>query len=305
MIVNVLVLITISITLSVISMLTGGHYGMGGYGGGIYGMSYDQLAVFCLVWGMAGSFISLLLSRFMAKMMMGIQIIEPDTRDSNLQDLVQMVHHLAQSAGLPKMPQVGVYDSPELNAFATGPTKSRALVAVSTGLMSRLSRDELDAVLGHEISHVANGDMVTLTLIQGVINAFVMFFARIAAFVVSQALRGDNEREERRGPSFMNFILVWVFEIFFSILGSIVVMWFSRFREYRADAGGAKLAGREKMISALRALQKNMNLPPEVEEAPKAIQAFQIAGRREGIALLFSSHPPIEDRIAALQALQY
>jgi len=295
--VNILMVVTISITLSLLGV---NHYLTQ------YGIDYQQLAVFCLVWGMGGSFISLALSRFMAKSMMGVQLVDPHTRDPELQQLVQTVYQLSRSAGLPAMPEVGVYDSPDLNAFATGPSRSRALVAVSSGLLGRMNREEIEGVLGHEIAHVANGDMITLTLIQGVINAFVMFLARVAAFAVSQALRG-NDREERSNSSPMiQYVMVFVFEIFFSILGSMVVAWFSRMREFRADAGGAKFAGRDKMVSALRALQRayespmNDDLPP----APQAMRAFQISSSKKGNLLkFFSTHPPLEERINALETM--
>ncbi len=291
--VNILVVTTISLVLSLL--------GVHGYMTR-YGIDYEQLAVFCLVWGMGGSFISLLLSKFMAKTMMGVQVIDPNTRDPELEMLVQTVHNLARSAGLPKMPEVGIYDSPELNAFATGPSRSNALVAVSTGLLGRMNRNELEGVLGHEITHVANGDMVTMTLIQGVINAFVMFLSRVLAFAISQALRGD--RDDNRGSSyFMQSMLVMVLQIFFSFLGMIVVAWFSRMREFRADAGGAKLAGRTSMISALQALKREMESPfgAEVEAPPQAMRAFQISRGRGNFIELFATHPPLEVRIEALQ----
>ena len=294
--VNILMVVTISITLN---LLGANHYLTR------YGIDYQQLAVFCLVWGMGGSFISLALSRFMAKSMMGVQLVDPNTRDPELQDLVQMVYNLSRSAGLPAMPEVGIYDSPELNAFATGPSKSRSLVAVSSGLLGRMSKDELEGVLGHEISHVANGDMITLTLIQGVINAFVMFLARVAAFAVSQALRGNNDREERGSPM-IQYVMVFIFEILFSILGSMVVAWFSRFREFRADAGSARVAGRDKMVAALRALQRAYESPlgEDAQPAPQAMRAFQISsGSKGSFVKFFSTHPPLEDRIAALETM--
>lgn len=294
--VNILVVVTISITLSLLGV---NHYLTQ------YGIDYQQLAIFCLVWGMGGSFISLLLSRYMAKAMMGVQVIDPMTRDPELQQLVQTVHHLARSAGLSTMPEVGIYDSPDLNAFATGPSKSRSLVAVSTGLLGRMKRDEVEGVLGHEIAHIANGDMVTLTLIQGIVNAFVMFLARVLAFAISQAMRNDREERSNTSP-FMQHMMVIVFEIFFSILGSMVVAWFSRYREFRADAGGARVAGRDKMISALRALQRVYESPAvaDVPDAPDAIRAFQISSRKGGgILRFFSTHPPLEDRINALETM--
>lgn len=269
--------------------------------GGIsaYGIDYSQLMAFCLVWGMGGAFISLALSRVMAKWMMGVKVIDPNTRDSDLQQLVQMVHNLARSAHLPSMPEVGIYESPELNAFATGPTKSRALVAVSTGLLNRMSTDEIQGVLGHEVTHIANGDMVTMTLLQGVVNAFVMFLARVIAFAAATALRGD--RDDRRGSDFsypIFYITQFVLEIVFMIIGSMIVAWFSRLREYRADAGGARLAGRENMVQALEALRRAYELNDP--NAQPAIQAMKISGGKSFFQL-FSSHPPLEERIARLR----
>ena len=266
-----------------------------------YGLDYEALAVFCLVWGMAGSLISLLLSRFMAKMLMGVKVIDPQTHDSDLQRLVQTVHNLARSAGLPAMPEVGIYDSPEINAFATGPTKGMALVAVSSGLYQRMNQTQLEGVLGHEIAHVANGDMVTMTLLQGIVNAFVMFLSRVLAFALSQALRNrDDDRRSEGMSSGTYFIVQFLLEIVLMILGSMVVAAFSRFREYRADAGGARLAGRESMISALEALRRHVE---EIDpSAQPAVQALKISGRTGGFFALFMTHPPLEDRIARLRA---
>lgn len=287
---NFVVMMTINIILNVL-----------GIRGGIstYGIDYSQLMAFCLIWGMGGAFISLALSRVMAKWMMGVQVIDPNTRDSDLQQLVQMVHNLARSAHLPAMPEVGIYESPELNAFATGPTKSRALVAVSTGLLNRMSTDEIQGVLGHEVTHIANGDMVTMTLLQGVVNAFVMFLARILAFAAATALRGD--RDDRRGSDFsypIFYITQFVLEIIFMIIGSMIVAWFSRLREYRADAGGARLAGRENMVQALQALQRAYELNDP--SAQPALQAMKISGGKSFLQL-FSSHPPLDERIARLR----
>lgn len=294
LLVNILVVTTISITLSLLGVRPYIN---------AYGIDYEQLAIFCLVWGMGGSFISLLMSRFMAKMMMGVKVIDPNTRDADLQDLVQTVHHLARSAGLSTMPEVGIYDSPDLNAFATGPSKSRSLVAVSTGLLQRMNKSEVEGVLGHEIAHIANGDMVTLTLIQGVVNAFVMFLARVLAFAVSQALRSKDDEGGR--SHFMEYLMITVFEIFFSVLGMMVVAWFSRLREFRADSGGAKVAGRDKMIAALQALQRAYGSPiGELDETPPQMKAFQISTRKGGFLSFFSTHPPLEQRIAALEMMR-
>ncbi len=287
---NFLVIITISIVLSVLGIrpyITQ------------YGIDYSSLMIFCLLWGMGGAFISLALSRFMAKQMMGVRVIDPDTRDNQLQSLVQRVHRLCQSAGLSVMPEVGVYDSPEVNAFATGPTKNRSLVAVSTGLLRNMNESEIDGVLSHEVAHIANGDMVTMTLIQGVVNAFVMFLARVIAFAISQALRERSSSGAGLGP-FAYMITVIVLQIFFMIFGSIVVAWFSRYREFKADAGGARIGGRDKMVSALKKLQKAYGVVDE-KDAP-AFRALKIsnAGRRAKMAQLFSTHPPLEERIERL-----
>ncbi|MGD0258416.1 MAG: protease HtpX [Verrucomicrobiota bacterium] len=287
--VNILVMTTITL---VLGLLRVGHYfPQGGLAG---------LAVFCLVWGFGGAFISLGLSRVMAKWMMGVRVIPPNTTDPALQELVETVHTLARNAGLPKLPQVGLYESDEVNAFATGPTRSRALVAVSTGLLQRMGSREISGVLGHEVTHIANGDMVTMTLLQGVINAFVMFLSRVLAFVVSQALRSRNDRDS---GGWLQFLFVILFQIVFSILGSLVVCWFSRWREFRADAGGARLAGRENMINALRALRRLHD--PEVAAAEaqraQAFQSLKISGQPSGWLALLATHPPLEQRIARLE----
>lgn len=291
MAVNLLVMTTVSILLHVLGVRPYLN---------AYGMDYGQLAAFCLVWGMAGSLVSLMLSRIMAKYMMGVQVIDPAIRDPQMAGLVRTVHTLARAAGLPRMPEVGIYDSPEVNAFATGPTQSRALVAVSSGLLSRMSQDEIEGVLGHEITHVANGDMVTMTLLQGVVNAFAMFLSRAIAFAISQAMRGERDERDRGGMSSgLQFVIQMVLQIVFMILGSLVIAWFSRLREYRADAGGARLAGRQKMIHALQRLQGTHELVDT--SAQPAVQSLKIAGGGSGLLALFASHPPLDVRIARLQ----
>lgn len=259
------------------------------------------LMVFCLIWGFGGALISLALSRLMAKWMLGVEVIPPDTQDPYLRELVGTVHELARQAGLPAMPQVGIYESPEPNAFATGPTKARSLVAVSTGLLEKMTPEQVRGVLGHEVAHIANGDMVTLTLVQGVINAFVLFLSRVLAYIVAQAIRGRDER----GSRFLTFLLVMVFQTVFSILGAIVVCWFSRRREFRADAGGARLAGTSNMIDALRALKELYDPEVAAEESRRAeaFQAFKISGKQSRLLKLFATHPPLEERIARLQKL--
>ena len=251
------------------------------------GLDYGSLAAFCLIYGFSGSIISLMMSRAIAKWTYGVQLIEP-----TLIDLRDMVARLARDAGLPQTPEVGIYSAQDINAFATGPSKSRALVAVSSGLLNSMNRDEIEGVLGHEISHIANGDMVTMTLLQGIVNAFVMFLARVIAMVVTRS--DDN----RNSGGFMYFIVVMVLQTAFMFLGMIVVNWFSRYREFRADEGGAKLAGKNSMIHALERLQANFEAVPARQSA---MQTLQISSRPSGLAALFASHPPLEARIENLR----
>jgi heat shock protein HtpX len=252
----------------------------------------NSLLIFCAVFGMTGSFISLLLSKPMAMRMVGGQVIH-DPRGPAEQWLLETVRQQAQASGI-GMPDVAVYADDTPNAFATGARRDSALVAVSSGLLQRMKKDEVEAVLGHEISHVANGDMVTLALIQGVVNTFVMFGARVVGGFVDRAIfRSDDDR----GPGVGYFLSVVVLEIVFGILASTIVMWFSRQREFRADAGGARLAGRESMIGALQRLAAGPGQP-----LPGALQAFGIqSGQVTGWKRLFLSHPPIEERIARLR----
>lgn len=277
------------LTLTLIMHFTGLGNRLSGMGGG-----YDGFFLVCLAWGFGGAFFSLAISRIMAKLTMGVQVIDP-ANPGGFSDLVEMVHRLAREAGLTAMPEVGVYESPELNAFATGPSKRRSLVAVSTGLLRRMGRDEMEGVLGHEIAHVANGDMVTMTLLQGVINAFVIFFSRILAAVMSG--RGRDE-EGRSGAG--NWMLVMLLQTVLSFLGMFVVAWFSRYREYRADAGGAAFAGRGKMIGALQALQRAYGRGAE-DPRGAALSTLKISGHG-GLFALLSTHPPLEERIARLQS---
>ena len=284
--VNALILITLSITLSIL--------GVRPYLSA-RGIDYQALMLFCLVWGMGGAFVSLALSRVMAKWFMGVKVIDPNTQDPDLAWLVQTVHNLAKAADLPKMPEVGFYPSPEVNAFATGPTKSRALVAVSAGLMASLNKQQVEGVLGHEISHIANGDMVTMTLIQGVINAFVMFLARVIAFFL---VRGSSDSKE--GSPMMRVVVTVALEMFFSILGMIVVSAFSRKREFRADEGSARLGGREKMINALEGLTSTVQYADLTHE--KSLATLKISGAPGGfLGALFATHPPLQDRIERLK----
>ncbi|MBS0654271.1 MAG: protease HtpX [Verrucomicrobia bacterium] len=288
--VNALVIVTISLILNLLHIQP--YLAQNG-------IDYQSLMAFCLVWGIAGAFISLGLSRIMAKWMMGVVVIDPQTANSQESKLINLVHDLARNAGLPNMPEVGIYQSSEVNAFATGPTRSRALVAVSSGLLNRMNTDEVQAVLAHEVSHVANGDMVTMTLLQGVVNAFVMFFARVLAYAVMRL--GKQRDDEGIGSPFMYTMLVFVFEICFMILGSMVVAAFSRFREFRADAGGARLVGRDKMVGALQALERVVAIRDPKAEQP-AFQAMKISDTKSVLFRLFASHPPLEERIARLMS---
>ncbi len=265
-----------------------------------HGLDIQSLLIFCFVWGMAGAFISLALSRKMAKWTMGVKVIDPNTRNAEEKNLLNTVYSLAREGGLSVMPEVGIFQSNEPNAFATGPTRNRSLVAVSSGLLNRMSEGDLKGVLAHEISHVTNGDMVTMTLLQGVVNAFVMFLARALAYVLSGMGKNRNNSSSSGYGSFM--ILTYLFEIVFMILGSILICAFSRYREYRADAGGARLAGKENMIGALRTLQSYQEVRDPKTESP-AIAAFKISHpTKKGLISLFATHPPLEDRIARLKA---
>jgi heat shock protein HtpX len=255
------------------------------------GLNLGGLLAFAAVFGFGGAFISLAMSKWMAKMAMGVRVIDqPHTAAE--QWLVATVARLAQQAGV-GMPEVGVFESPEPNAFATGASRNSALVAVSTGLLQRMNREEVEAVLGHEISHVNNGDMVTLTLIQGVLNTFVIFLARIVGNLVDRSV---FRSESGRGPGY--FVTVIVAEIVFGLLASVIVAWFSRQREFRADRGGAQLAGRQSMISALERL-KGAQEPLPQQFAAFGITEGAVAG---GLRRLFMSHPPLDERIAALRA---
>ena len=270
---NLAVMLILSIVLSVLMPALG-----------LSASSNAGLLLFSAVFGMGGSFISLLMSKAIAKRSVGANVIE-SPRNNQERWLVSTVEAQAVRAGI-GMPEVAIYDSPEINAFATGANRNSALVAVSAGLLRQLSADEAEAVLGHEVSHIANGDMVTLSLMQGVLNTFVFFFARLVAQMMN---RGNNN-------AFVYFTTVMVFQAVFGVLASIIVMAFSRHREYRADAGGANLAGRGKMIAALQKLQAGHG--ESLLEGQLA--AFGISGKR-ATAELFMSHPPIEKRIAALQ----
>ena len=270
---NLAILLVLGIVLSILMPVLG-----------VDSSSSAGLLVMCAVFGMGGSFISLWMSKWMAKRSVGACVIEsPRNRDE--QWLIDTVRQQAESAGI-GMPEVAIYDSPEINAFATGANRNNALVAVSSGLLRQMTADEAEAVLGHEISHVANGDMVTLALIQGILNTFVYFFARLVAQMIN---RGNNN-------AFVYLMTVMAFQAIFGVLASIIVMAFSRYREFRADAGGANLAGRQKMIAALQRLQGNQ----AESQLDGQLTAFGISGK-PAFAELFMTHPPLARRIAALQ----
>lgn len=286
---NLAVLVVAGLILSILGV--GSYHSAGG-------LNLGSLLVFCFVFGMVGSMISLFMSKWVAKKTTGTQIIETP-RNQAEQWLLQTVSELAQTAGI-KMPEVGIFYSTQSNAFATGWNKNDALVAVSSGLLERMSADEVRAVLAHEIGHVANGDMVTLSLVQGVVNTFVMFFARVAGDFIDRNLFGRGADEP---PGIGYFVTSMVLDIVFGILASTIVLWFSRYREYRADEAGARLAGKQNMINALLRLRSESELP---DQMPKEMQAFAIAeGQHQGFSLaaLFHTHPSIEQRVEALQKL--
>ena len=253
---------------------------------------FTGLLVMATVFGFGGSLFSLMISKWVAKRSTGAHVIEQPRNESE-QWLVATVRRQAEAAGI-KMPEVAIYDAPEINAFATGPSRNNSLVAVSTGLLRAMNRDEAEAVLGHEVSHVANGDMVTMALIQGVLNTFVIVLARVVGRVIDSYLSGNREG----GPGLGYFAIVFVLDMIFGLFASMIAMWFSRHREFRADAGGARLAGREKMIAALQRLSMTYG----ESTLPKTVQAFGISGAvGHGLRRLFLSHPPLEERIQALQ----
>jgi heat shock protein HtpX len=282
----VLTNLAIVLVLSIVAQVTGLDAWLAQQGGSLQG-----LLVFAAFFGFAGSLISLAISKWMAVRAMGVQIIQQPA-STQQQWLLDTVRSLATKAGV-GMPDVGIFDSPQPNAFATGPRRDHALVAVSSGLLSSMRPEEIEAVLGHEMTHVANGDMVTLTLIQGVVNTFVIFLSRIVGNIVDRSMSRDSDG---RGAAY--FVTVLVTQLVLGVLASIIVMWFSRQREFRADAGGARLAGRDRMIAALERLKIAHDEP-----LPAQLNAFGISGGEgSGLRRLFMSHPPLEERIAALRA---
>lgn len=277
---NLAIMVMLSVVLGLLGFT--GYYQPDG------GLNYPALMVFCLVWGMGGALISLAMSRVIAKMSLGVKVVNGQTGHGELDWVYNTVARLARQADLP-MPEVGYYESPEVNAFATGPSKSRSLVAVSSGLLRNMRQDEVEGVLAHEIAHIRNGDMVTMTLIQGVVNAFVLFLSRIIAGIVRNMV-------DERYAFVVSFAVTLVLDILLGVLGMVVVAWFSRAREFRADAGSAALAGREKMIAALRRLQTTKGL---VDQSEPELATLKISGKQA--MMLFATHPPLEARIAALE----
>lgn len=285
---NIAVMVICGIVMNIIAPMLGIRLGGGGTTG---------LLVMCFMWGMVGSLFSLFISKWAAKRSTGTQVITQPTSSTEIW-LVETVQRLANNVNI-AMPEVGIFDNPSPNAFATGWNKNKALVAVSSGLLTHMNKQEVEAVLAHEIGHVANGDMVTLALVQGVVNSFVMFFARIIGGIVDQAVF----KNESDSPGIGYFITSMVLDIVFGIAAQAIVMWFSRYREYRADEAGARLAGKGNMIAALEALKPASEHP---DHMPPAMQAFAInAGKNSGFsfAQLFASHPSLEDRIEHLQKL--
>lgn len=282
MLTNIAVMVVISVMLNLLNL-----------GGALSMRNSDMMGLLAAsaVIGFTGSIISLLMSKTMAKMSVGAQVITQPSNEVE-QWLVETVRRQATQANI-GMPEVAIYDSPDVNAFATGANKNNALVAVSTGLLRSMSRTEAEAVLAHEVSHVSNGDMVTLTLIQGVVNTFVFFFSRIIGNLIDRVI--FKNEDDAPGPAF--YITNIIAQIFLGFLATMIVMWFSRQREYRADAGGAHLSGRQNMIGALKRLQS----VHEPEHTPERVATMAISGKRSGIMHLFMSHPPLEDRIARLQ----
>lgn len=284
---NVLIIVTLSIIMSLLGI---GHYRTAG------GLDMTSLLVFCSVFGMGGAFISLFLSKMMAKWMYGVKVI-PENESGPAGELVQRVHTIARGAGLNKMPEVGIYESPEVNAFATGPSRNNSLVAVSSGLLNNMDRDSVEGVLAHEVAHIANGDMVTMTLLQGIVNTFVMVIARIVAFAIDQFLRND-EGEGGLGWIAHMFVVI-ALEMLLMPLGMLVISAFSRHREYRADAGGAQYVGRDKMVKALKSLERHVEAVTAGDD--QAVATMKISSKPSKLMAMFSTHPPLASRIRALE----
>jgi len=284
----------IMITLSIFLKLTGLDILLAQYFGG----GYIGMFGMCLVYGMVFSFISLWMSKGSAKRAYKIKILEE--HDPSHNNLVMRVHNFAKGAGLEKMPEVGVYESKQMNAFATGPSKKNSLVAVSTGLMANMNQDEVDGVLAHEVAHIANGDMVTMTLIQGVMNAFVMFIAQIITQIIMSAMRSDNSRSRGGfgGGGMFGYMIYMAVQSALGFFAMFVISYFSRRREFSADAGAAKLAGSHKMVAALKALQRQFDMIKPASN--DKFQTMKISSKN-GFMAMMSTHPPLEKRIQALQ----
>lgn len=280
---NLAVLVLLGIVLNVVLPMFGIRLDQNGNAG---------LLVMAAIFGFGGAFFSLAISKWAAKRSTGMQLIT-EPRSEGERWLVETVRRQAEKAGI-RMPEVGIFDAPEINAFATGPSRNNSLVAVSTGLLRAMDRDEAEAVLGHEVSHVANGDMVTMTLLQGVLNTFVIFLSRVVGRAIDSFMGGGRD-----GPGIGYFVIVMVLDLVFGLFASMIAMWFSRHREFRADRGGAELAGRPKMIAALQKLSRTYG----ATTLPKQVQAFGISGAvAHGLGALLRSHPPLEQRIARLQS---
>ncbi len=273
---NMLIIGTVSVVMSLLGI---GHYRTAG------GLDMTALIIFCGLFGMGGAFISLLMSKMMAKWMYRVQIVTPSS-DGAAGEIAQKVHNIARGAGLSKMPEVGIYDSPEVNAFATGPSRNNSLVAVSTGLLNSMDRDGVEGVLGHEVAHIANGDMVTMTLLQGIVNTFVMVIARVIAFAIDQFLRNDDEGG---GLGWMaHMFVVLALEMLLMPLGMLVITAFSRHREFRADAGAAQFVGRDKMISALKSLERNVHAASSGDDGAIATMKIIDIPRFRWVPLLYN-----------------
>ena len=285
-----LVNVGIIVTLSIVLELTGlnRYVTQSGY-------NYASLALFCLFWGMGGAFISLFMSKTIVKWTMGVKIFKAGEGDATVQKLYRMLQQTSANAKLKKVPEFGIYDSPEMNAFATGPSESRALVAVSTGLIHGMTDAEIEGVIAHEVAHIKNGDMVTMTLLQGIVNALVMFLARIIAFAVANNVEKESQRY------WVRFMVIMLCEMVLGLLGVMVTAWFSRKREFRADAGGAKYSSPKKMLAALEALQRRFE--PIDDRAPQLAALKISTGRKGGFLSLISTHPPLDERIAALKSI--
>ncbi|AST96496.1 protease HtpX [Shouchella clausii] len=289
---NILVLTTIMVVWTLVTSFTGIDGSFVSSSGAI---QFVPILIFSLIVGFSGSFISLAMSRWIAKKMMKVQVLDPEGPLSAEQKaIVEKVHRLSRAAGLTHMPEVGIYQSAEVNAFATGPSKKRSLVAVSTGLLDVMDDDAVEGVIAHEVAHVANGDMVTMTLLQGIVNTFVVFLSRVLAIVVSRFVKPELQ-------FIVQFLAIIILQILFSILGSLVVNAYSRYREYHADRGGADLAGKDKMVHALHALKNYVDRAKANDHTDDtAVQTMKISGGNS-VLKLFSTHPDLNDRIARLQ----